>query len=125
MARVITYVVIAGLGLFVLATTFLITKGGGSANLADEETVSVHDLSLNPEEHRGDSVVTQGALAFSEDIKQYQVVDDGIAIVVVGYEEEAFQELEGQHVRVAGRFDFDLGTGIFIDAESITATAVD
>jgi hypothetical protein len=123
MARAITYIVIVGLGMFVLATTFLITKGGGSANPAGERIVSVHDLSLEPEAYRGDNVTTEGQLTFSPDIKQYQVVDEGIAIVVVGYEEQAFRGLEGQRVRVTGRFDFDLGTGIFIDAEFVTAKA--
>jgi hypothetical protein len=121
MARVITYIVIAGLGLFVLATTFLISKGGGSANPADgTQTVSIHDLSINPEAHRGNTVITEGDLVFSPDIKEYQVVDQGIAIVVVGYEEEAFRSLDGRRVKVTGRFDFDLGTGIFIDADIVT-----
>jgi len=46
-------------------------------------------------------------------------VDEGIAVVVTGYEQEALQSLDGQPVMVTGRFDFDPGTGIFIDADSI------
>jgi hypothetical protein len=124
MARAITYLVIAGLGLFVLTTTFLVSKGGGSANPNESgQVISVHDLSLDPPEYTGDTLTTVGQLMFSPDIKQYQVVDEGIAIVVVGYEDEALRELDGQRVRVTGRFDFDIGTGIFIDAELVAATA--
>jgi hypothetical protein len=121
MARAITYGVIALLGLFVLTTTFLIDKGGGSARPADTDArITVHDLSLEPEAHRGDTVTTEGDLLFSADIKQWQVVDEGIAIVIVGYDDEAFRGLEGRRVSVTGRFDFDLGTGIFIDAEQVS-----
>jgi hypothetical protein len=120
MARAITYAVIALLGLFVLFTTFIITRGGGSATQGPQDrTLSVHDLSLEPESYRGDTVTTEGNLLFSPDIKQYQIVDEGVAIVVIGYEEEAFQGLEGRRVTVTGRFDFDLGTGIFIDVEFV------
>jgi hypothetical protein len=125
MARAITYGVIAALGVFVLFTTFIVTRGGGSATSSDTNlNVSVHDLSLEPESYRGDLVVTEGNLLFSEDIKQYQIVDEGIAIVVVGYDEEAFKGLEGRRVTVSGRFDFDLGTGIFIDAEFVREVEV-
>jgi hypothetical protein len=125
MARAITYAVIAGLALFVLATTFLIDKGGGSATpVPPDQNISVHDLSLEPEAHRGNTVTTTGTLKFSPDIKQHQIVDEGVAIVLVGYEEEAFQSLEEKLVTVTGKFDFDLGTGIFIDVDFMEEAGV-
>ena len=116
-ARLITYTVIGALGVFVLMTTFLIDEGGGSATPAGR--VSVHDLSLAPETYRGETVITQGDLGFSPEIQQHQIVDEGIAIVVLGYEEEALRSLEGRRVTVTGRFDFDAATGVFIDADTV------
>ena len=117
-ARIITYTVIALLAVFVLSTTFLLTNGGSSAE-PDDGVISVHDLSSNPEAHRGDTVTTEGTLNFSEDTQQYQVVDDDTAVVVNGYDTEALVALNGQAVLVTGRFDFDADTGIYIDADTI------
>ena len=117
-ARVITYTVIALLAVFVLATTFLLTNGGSSAE-PDDGVISVHDLSINPEKYRGETVTTTGTLNYSAETEQYQVIDDSIAIVVRDYNSEAQQSLSGQPVLVTGRFDFDAETGIYIDATVI------
>jgi hypothetical protein len=81
--------------------------------------ISVHDLSANPDAHRGETLTTFGTLNFSEQTQQYQLVDEDLAVVVNGYELDALQSLNGQRVSVTGRFDFADGTGIFIDADVI------
>jgi len=122
-ARVITYLVIASLGLFVLATTFVLDHGGGAATPAGVfGHVTVHDLSLVPETYRGKTVVTEGTLGYSPDTTQHQVVDEDLAVVILGYDALALRSLEGQRVSVTGRFDFDPGTGIFIDADVVRGT---
>jgi len=117
-ARIITYAVIAVLAVFVLSTTFLLDRGGGKAE-PDDGVISVHDLSSNPEAHRGEIITTEGTLNFSDETKQYQVVDNDIAVVVTGYDTEALVALTGQPVLVTGRFDFDGSQGIYIDADVI------
>jgi hypothetical protein len=117
-ARIITYTVIALLAVFVLSTTFLLDRGGGKAE-PDDGVISVHDLSTNPEAHRGETVTTEGTLNFSEETKQWQVVDNDTAVVVNGYDTEALVSLDGQPVLVTGRFDVDGETGIYIDADVI------
>jgi hypothetical protein len=118
-ARVITYTVLAALSIFVLATSFLLDRGGSSATPDAEGTVSVHDLSTNPDAYRGETVTTLGTLGLSADTTQYQLVDETLAVVVNGYELDALQSLSGQRVSVTGRFDFADRTGIFIDADVI------
>ena len=117
-ARIITYAVLAALAVFVLSTTFLLDRGGSSAQ-PDDGSISVHDLSINPEKHRGQNVTTQGILNYSVETKQYQVIDASIAIVVRDYDTEALQSLSGQQVLVTGRFNLDSDTGIYIDAQTI------
>ena len=117
-ARTITYAVLAVLTIFVLTTSFLLDRGGSGAT-PGEETVSVHDLSSNPEVYRGETVTTIGTLGLSGDTTQYQLVDEALAIVINGYELEALRSLSGQRVSVTGRFDFADGTGIFIEADTI------
>jgi hypothetical protein len=118
-ARILTYTVIAILATFVIFTTFFLDQGGGKAEPHDEGIISVHDLSINPERHRGETVTTEGTLNYSEETTRYQVVDESIAVVVSGYELEALHELSGQPVIVTGRFDFDAEAGIYIDADTI------
>jgi hypothetical protein len=118
-ARVVTYVIIAGLALFVLATTFVLNHGGSRATPEDESPISIHDLSLEPDKYKGDTVVTEGTLGFADETKQYQIVSEGVAVVITGYEMEALRSLEGQVVLVTGRFDFDPTTGTFIDADLV------
>jgi len=121
-ARTITYLVLALLGLFVLATTFVLDHGGGAATPpAASGLVTVHDLSLLPETYRGKTIITLGTLGYSPDTAQHQVVDEGLAVVILGYDALALRSLEGQRVSVTGRFDFDEGIGIFIDADIVKA----
>lgn len=117
-ARVITYTVIALLAMFVLSTTFLLDRGGSQAE-PDDGVISVHDLSINPEKYRGETVTTEGTLNFSEETGQYQVIDDNIAVVVKGYNTEALVALSGQEVLITGKFDFNADTGVYVDAEKI------
>ena len=126
-ARVVTYLVIALLALFVFSTTFVLDHGGGGATPAGVGGhVSIHDLSLVPDTYRGKTVITEGTLGFSSEVKQHQIVDpDPVdpsksqAVVVLGYDALALRALEGQRVSVTGRFDFDPATGIFIDADIV------
>ena len=119
-ARVVTYTIIALLAVFVLSTTFVLDHGGGSATPeTGDGTVSIHDLSLEPERHEGDIVTTQGTLGFVDETKQYHLVDEGSAVVITEYELEALHALKDQRVSVTGRFDIDPNTGIFIDADTI------
>jgi len=118
-ARIITYTVLAALSIFVLATSFLLDRGGGSATPDEEGTVSIHDLSANPDAYRGETVTTLGTLGLSGDTTQYQLVDENLAVVVKGYDLDDLQSLSGQRVSVTGRFDFADLTGIFIDADVI------
>ena len=101
-ARVVTYAVIALLALFVLATTFVLDHGGGSATPTADGAITIHDLSLTHDLYFGKTVTTEGTLGFSEETKQYQLVDDGQAIVITGYEQEALRALNGREVAVTG-----------------------
>jgi hypothetical protein len=117
-ARIVTYIVIAALAAFVIFTTFFLDQGGGKAEPTDG-VVSVHNLSLDPDMYRGKTVTTEGTLNYSDATQQYQVVDADVAVVINGYELATLHSLTGQPVLVTGRFDFDEGTGIFIEAETI------
>jgi hypothetical protein len=120
-ARVATYTVIAVLAAFVLLTTFAIDHGGTRATpQAEDGTITIHDLALTPESHKGETVKSRGKLLFSDSTKQYQLIDEqGVVVVIRGYEAEALQALSGQEVSVTGRFDIDPSTGIFIEAETV------
>jgi hypothetical protein len=119
-ARIVTYTIIALLAVFVLSTTFVLDHGGGSATPeTGDGTISIHDLSLEPDRHEGDTVTTKGTLGFSDATKQYHLVEEGVAVVITDYELEALHALKDQRVTVTGRFDTDPSTGIFIEADTI------
>ena len=118
MGRFLVYLSITALALFVLAAVFLFQTGGGSSSAAT--SVSVHDLSVAPEDHAEERVATTGVLRFLHEPDDHFVVTaDGLGVIVRGYAEEALRALDGQ--TVTGRFGFDAETGTYIDAESVAA----
>jgi hypothetical protein len=121
-ARIVTYTVIVILGLFVFFTTFVLDHGGSRAQPDPgpaEGVTTIHDLSIAPDMYKGQTVTTQGTLGFSFETSQYQLVDEGQAVVVKNYEVEALNALSGQEVLVTGVFDYEDRTGVLIDAETI------
>ena len=115
--RIILYLVIAALGVFVLTASFALEHGGGYTST--RPPVTVHDLRLLPETYRGQTVTTEGTLRLSAEAK-YEVVDaDNQSVTIVGYEELALQAMLDQTVIVTGRFDIDETLGVYIDADSI------
>ncbi len=119
MGRALMYAVIAALAVFVLTAAFVLQRGGGSIEAAAE--VSVHDLSAAPEAHAGQRISTEGVLRRVEKPEEHFLVTaEGLGIVVRGYGVEALRRLDGQTVKVDGRFGLDAATGVYIEAERVT-----
>ena len=120
MGRTLIYLSILVLAVFVLAAAFLLQAGGGTSSAA--MPVSVHDLSVAPQDHDDERVSTTGVLRFLHEPNDHFVVTaDGLGVIVRGYDEQALRALAGQAVTVTGRFGFDAETGTYIDAESVAA----
>ena len=119
MGRFLMYACLLVLAVFVLSAAFLLQSGGGTSSAT--MPVSVHDLSVAPQDHDDERVSTTGVLRFlHEPDDHFAVTADGLAIVLRGYAEEALRAMAGQEVTVTGRFGFD-EDGTYIDAESVTA----
>jgi len=120
MGRLLLYACILVLAVVVLAATFLLRTGGESSPSA-AMPVSVHDLSVAPEAHAAERIVTTGVLRFLHKPNDHFVVTaEGLGVIVRGYDEAALRALAGETVTVTGRFGYDGETGTYIDAESVT-----
>jgi len=120
MGRFLIYLCILLLAVFVLAAAFLLRTGGESSSAA--MPVSVHDLSVAPQAHAEERVVTIGVLRLShEPNDHFLVTEEGLGVIVRSYNAAALRALDGQRVTVTGRFGFDGETGTYIDAERVTA----
>jgi len=121
MGRTLIYLSILVLAVFVLAAAFLLQTGGESLSSPAAVPVSVHDLSVAPQAHAAERIVTTGVLRLiHEPDDHFLVTADGLGVIVRGYDETALRALDGQAVTVTGRFGFDEKTGTYIDAESVT-----
>ena len=117
MGRLVMYTVLGALAFFVLSATFVVKHGNGSTQTA---AVTVHDLQVQPSAFKGKVVHLVGTLGYSQEARQYQLVDDmHQAVVVRGGDAEVLRGLEGKAVNISGRFDFDSATGIYIKADQI------
>ena len=122
MGRLLIYLSILLLAVFVLAAAFLLQTGGESLSSPATTPVSVHDLSVAPQAHAAERIVTTGVLRLiHEPDDHFLVTADGLGVVIRGYDETALRALDGQAVTVTGRFAYDADTGTYIDAESVTA----
>ena len=120
MGRFLIYLCILVLAVFVLAAAFLLQTGGGTSSAA--MPVSVHDLSVAPQAHDDERVVATGVLRLiHEPNDHFLVTEEGLGVIVRGYDEDVLRTLDGQTVTVTGRFGFSAETGTYIDAESVTA----
>ena len=120
MGRFLIYLSILALAVFVLAAAFLLQTGSESSSAA--MPVSVHDLSVAPQAHDDERVVTTGVLRLvHEPDDHFLVTADGLGVIVRGRDAAVLRALDGQAVTVTGRFGFDQETGTYIDAESVTA----
>jgi len=119
MGRTLIYLCILVLAVFVLTAAFLLQTGDGSSSAA--MPVSVHDLSVAPQAHDDERVVATGVLRLVRDPNDhFLLTEEGLGVIVRGYDEAALRALDGQTVTVTGRFGFDGETGTYIDAESVT-----
>jgi len=118
MGRALLYTLLLALALFVLGATYVL-DGGASSGAAT--AVSVHDLSVSPEDYNGRQVSTEGTMRrLDEPEEHFVVVADGLAVVVRGYPARDLRRLDEQAVAVTGRFGFD-EDGTFIEAVTVTA----
>ncbi|MCH8813911.1 MAG: hypothetical protein IH957_02260 [Chloroflexi bacterium] len=118
--RVLMYVVIVVLGIFVLTATFLVDSGGDSTATIGEITVA--DLLLTPEKYEDREISTRGLLTVDEESEQFFVGGDQLQIRIT-FEPGGIDEFIDQDVRVIGRLDFD-SEGVFIDADLVRPTDV-
>jgi hypothetical protein len=116
MGRAVLYTVIALLALFVLSTSVVLEHGGGYTAGAAETTV--HDLLMEPERYRGHEVTAEGTLKFDATTGGYMLAADGQG-VLVRYSRGSLAAFAETLVRVSGRFDWEPGTGVFIQASVI------
>ena len=65
-------------------------------------------------------MTTEGILRQGDTDDEYLIVDADGQGVILRDDADTLSALEGQAVRVTGRFNFTLGTGIYIDAVSTT-----
>jgi len=118
MGRFLIYLSILVLAVFVLTAGFLLQTGGESLSVA--APVSVHDLSVAPQAHVGERIVTTGVLRLvHEPDDHFLVTEEGLGVIVRGHDDEALRALDGQTVTVTGRFGYDADTGTYIDAEIV------
>jgi len=118
MGRAVIYVAIAALAAFLLLFFGIFQRGGGSSEAFMR--ISVHDLSVAPEAHAGEHVVTIGILRrVLEPEEHFLVTEGGLGIIIRGYDFLALRPLDGRPVTVTGRFGFDGLEGTYIEAESV------
>ena len=121
MGRTLLYACILVLAVFVLAAAFLLQTGGESLSSPAAVKVSVHDLSVAPQAHAAERIVTTGILRLvHEPNDHFLVTADGLGVIVRGHDAAILRALDGKAVTVTGRFGYDPDTGTYIDAESVT-----
>jgi len=117
MGRAFLYAFLLALALFVLGATYVL-DGGASSGAAT--AVSVHDLSVSPEDYNGRQVRTEGTMRrLDEPEEHFVVAADGLAVVVRDYPARDLRRFDEQPVAVTGRFGFD-EDGTFIEAVTVT-----
>jgi hypothetical protein len=124
MGRTLMYTGLGVLGFFLLSATFVLQAGGGK--IAAQHSVSVHEVTLSPEQHDGETVSVHGTLTYSSGRDLYELVDNSgeganYAIVLRKYDSERLKALVGKDLTVSGRFGIEPGTGVYIDAEYVAA----
>jgi hypothetical protein len=117
MGRVLMYTVLATLLSFVLASYFLLEKGG--AEMGQVHDLSLHDLTSSPNRYEGEIVTTSGTLAHNVSLGRYEITapDANFPLAIRNFDEAALAALVGQVVRVSGKFGS--GGGVHIDADSV------
>ncbi|MDO8615241.1 MAG: hypothetical protein Q7T33_05830 [Dehalococcoidia bacterium] len=108
MGRTLIYLSILVLAVFVLAAAFLLQTGDESLSSPAAAPVSVHDLSVAPQAHTAERIVTTGVLRLiHEPDDHFLVTADGLGVIVRGHDEAVLRALDGQTVTVTGRFGYD------------------
>lgn len=118
--RLVMYLVIAALGIFVLSATFLVEAGGKST--ATVGLISVADLVMQPDQYDDREVATRGTLEHDEGDGTYYV-SESIERLRLVFEPGEIDELVGTIVRVTGRLQYD-DRGVFIEADRVRPTEV-
>jgi hypothetical protein len=121
------YATLAVLALFVLTATFLLeptnqdVQPTEATSDSSDDITSIHDLLLSPEAYRDTLVTTEGILRKGDSDTEFLVVDSDNQGIIVRDDIDTLAALEDQAIQVTGRFGFTLGTGVYIDAVSLTA----
>jgi hypothetical protein len=111
---------LVALAVFVLSATFILDHGGES--IAAVQSVTVHDLTMSPNNWDGSPISVDGTLGYSEEHDEYQLVDEEASYAVLvrkHHVSTALAELVGKQVRVSGVFGIDDDLGVYIDADAI------
>ena len=115
--RIVMYLVIVGLGLFVLTATFLVEGGGKSTAIIG--TITVGDLVERPGDYDDREITTMGTLEFDE--------ADGIYYVTQSNERLRLDEpadiagLIDTEVEVTGQLQYD-DDGVYLEADRVRST---
>lgn len=120
MGRAIMYLIIATLGVFVFAATFLVDGGGKST--ATVNFITVFDLVNTPDRYDDGEIETRGTLELGEEIGVYYVADGEERLRVV-YEPGGIEEFIGVQVRAVGRLAYD-DDGVYMEADRLRPTEV-
>jgi hypothetical protein len=115
MGRLVMYLTIVLLAVFVATSYGLMEHGGGSISANRDVQIA----NLGPA-HDGTDIVTEGELSYSWEHRRYQVVDAGEALIISSYhDEQALNELRGVRVQVSGTFHTGGELGYHIDANAV------
>jgi hypothetical protein len=120
MGRLVMYLVIVALGIFVLVATFLVEGGGKST--ATIGMITVEDLVTQPDRYGDREIATRGTLQYDEADGTYYVSDSVERLRLV-YEPGGIDDLIETDVRVTGRLLYD-DAGVYIDADRVRPTEV-
>jgi hypothetical protein len=121
--RALMYTALVALITFVLSTYFLVEHGGGKISAVQE--VSLHGLTLTPQNYEGEVVSTSGRLVHNDNLNVYEIgsPDENYPVVIRMSDERVLVPLVGQDVIVTGLFGFENGLGVYIEADSVRPAA--
>ncbi len=123
MGRALMYTALVALITFVLSTYFLLEHGGGKISAVQE--VSLHGLTLTPQNYEGQVVSTSGRLVHNDNLNVYEIgaPDENYPVVIRMSDERVLASLVGQDVIVTGLFGFENGLGVYIEVDSVRPAA--
>lgn len=116
MGRVLMYLTIAALAVFVVSTFTFLEHGNQGLGLV--KTLTPSELAREPQPYVGAPITVDGTLVYNEGAGRYQLTDEQESVALRGLDELQAHALVGKYVRVSGIYESS-GGARRINIESI------